>query len=522
MPEVASTHSADARLAELFGALSLFADLADGFPAEKVLRTTILAVELGRLAGASTEVLRDAYYVSLLRYAGCVGFSHEEAHEYGAGDDNRVRSVMVMADVTNPLRTARDIVQNVGRDAPLLERTRAVLRLLTDSNAFKRHAQAQCETSLWLARLVGMGAPVQEALEQICERYDGRGAPSGLAGEGLSLAIRLQHVADVAEIAFHRGGGSAAVAEIRERAGKHLDPTLAQRFLANAPGLLNGIDRPSVWEIFLATEPEPHALADASGADDIARAFGSLADLKSVYTVEHSRRVASLAAGAAEALGFAAAPKRDLVRAAWLHDLGRVAIPNSIWDKAGPLSFAEWERVRLHAYYSERIVRRAGPLSSLADITSSAHERIDSSGYPKSIQPPPHEESARVLAAADVFAALGEARPHRRALPLAEAKDELLREARDGRLDRRSVDAVLAAAGIEKPPAKTQGLSGRELEVLRLVARGKSNREIGTLLGISARTVQNHVANLYDKVGVYSRAGATLYAVERGLLSPGH
>ncbi len=518
MTEGDMTASDSARLAELFGALSLFSDLADGFPPEKVLRTTILAVELGKLAGASADVLHDTFYVCLLRYAGCVGFAHEEAHEYGAGDDNQVRSVMVMADATNRLRTASDIVLNVGQSARLIDRTRAVLHLLTDSKAFLRHAHAQCETSLWLSRLVGMRAPVQQALEQICERYDGRGEPAGITGAGIALPSRLHHVADIAEIAFHRHGSSAAVAEVARRAGKQLDPALARHFLANAQALLGIIDRPSVWEAFLAAEPQPHVFTRGSGADDVARAFGSLADLKSVYTVEHSRRVADLAAGAADALGFGAELKRNLVRAAWLHDLGRVAIPNSIWDKPGPLSFAEWERVRLHAYYSERIVRRAGPLSALASIASSAHERLDASGYPKGVQPSAHDRASRVLAAADVLAALGEERPHRHAFDLSEAKDQLLRDAREGRLDRQSVDAVLAAAGLEKSPPRAHGLSARELEVLRLVARGKSNREIGTLLGISARTVQNHVASLYDKVGLYSRAGATLYAVERGLL----
>jgi HD-GYP domain-containing protein (c-di-GMP phosphodiesterase class II) len=520
MPKPETDPGGGVRLAELFGALSLFADLADGFPPEKVLRTAILAVELGKLAGVSAEELRDTYYVSLLRYTGCVGFSHEEAHEYGAGDDIGVRRVMAMADVTNPARTARDVIRNVGRGAPLVDRAKAVFRLLSDASAATRHAHAQCETSLWLARVVGMRATVVGALEQICERYDGRGAPAGTSGDGLVVPIRLHHVADIAEIAFHRHGAEAAADEVRRRRGRHLDPSFSRLFLDHAQALLSSLEETEVWARFLAAEPAPHAIAESTGADDVARAFGSLADIKSVFTIEHSRRVATLAEGAAGALGFDAALKCDLVRASWLHDMGRVAIPNGIWDKPGPLSFADWERVRLHAYYTERIVRRAGALASVANLASAAHERTDASGYPRSLAAAAQQPAARVLAAADVLAALGEARPHRKALTGAECKDVLFREARAGRLDRESVDAVLSAAGmLQRTPARGVGLTARELEVLRLLAIGKSNLEIGTLLGISARTVQNHVAHVYDKIGAHSRAGATLYAVERGLLA---
>lgn len=498
------------RLAELFGALGLFAELADAFADEKVIRTVVIAMRIAKKAGVPDAEHRDVYYASLLRYAGCVGFSHEEAHEFGGGDDIGVRWAMALADPTDPVATLTRIVQRVGKGRPLVDRARAVARLVGDKTAVARHSRSQCDTAMWLARIVGSSPTVLDALSQICERFDGRGAPHGLAGGELRCSMRVHHVADIAEIVLHRDGVEAAVAETKRRAGKHLDPELARVVTAE---IFEGLEGPSLWEEFLACEPTPHAMATGDEVDAVARAFGALADLKSVYTVGHSARVARLARGAAEALGLDVALAQ---RAGHLHDLGRVAIPNWIWDKPERLSVAERERVQMHAYYTDRILRRAGALASVAPVAAAAHERANREGYPKGELPSP---LADVLAAADVFAALGEERPHRPAFSAADAKRELARMAAAGELSPRAVDATLHAAGLgDAPPARDHDLTARELEVLRWLARGKSNREIGALLGISARTVQNHVAHVYDKLGLYSRAGATLWAVERGLL----
>ncbi len=212
---------------------------------------------------------------------------------------------------------------------------------------------------------------------------------------------------------------------------------------------------------------------------------------------------------------------RDLRHAALLHDIGRVSVPNGIWDKPDRLGVTEWERVRLHAYYTERIVLRAPAWSRAARIAAAAHERLDASGYHRAVPATLLARPERILAAADVLHALLEPRPHRPARSLDDACKVLQAESRAGRLDADAVAAVLEAAGARARRdrrAWPRGLSDREVEVLRLVARGKSNREIGALLAISPRTVQNHVAHVYDKVGVYSRAGAALFVTEQGLL----
>ena len=197
MPVKGEHEDGRARFAELLGGLSLFGELADGFPAEKVARTCVIGVEVGRRAGLPDETLRDAYYTTLLHYMGCVGFSHEEAHVYGAGDDILTRNVMATADVTNPVATISAIVGRIGGASPgsLGDRARALGRLLTDKTAATQHAHAQCETSMWMARLVGVSERVVEALSSTCERWDGKGGPNGRAAEALPVASRLMALA---------------------------------------------------------------------------------------------------------------------------------------------------------------------------------------------------------------------------------------------------------------------------------------------------------------------------------------
>lgn len=244
--------------------------------------------------------------------------------------------------------------------------------------------------------------------------------------------------------------------------------------------------------------------------------------MKSTFFASHSGGVARLAQAAAAEAGLRPGATRTLTRAAHLHDLGRLAIANRVWDRRGPLPFSEREQVRLHAYYTDRILARTPALRSEARLAAAAHERLDGRGYHRSLEATGLAPEARLLAAADAAHAMREARPHREALPPERVRDELRREVRAGALDAAAVDAVIAALGASdggsrKRPRLRASLSDRELEVLRLVAAGKTNKEIAVVLGLSAKTVQHHVAHVYEKIGVYSRAGATLYVIEQGL-----
>jgi HD-GYP domain-containing protein (c-di-GMP phosphodiesterase class II) len=277
-----------------------------------------------------------------------------------------------------------------------------------------------------------------------------------------------------------------------------------------------------VWDA-VAHAPEGGAPLRGEGLDRACRAVAYFADLKSTHTLEHSTGVAELAEAAAWRLGMDEEGAAALRRAALLHDLGRVGVSTGIWDLPGALSESQWERVRLHPYYTQRALARAEGLGPLALVAAAHHERLDGSGYPGAASAAGLSMPARVLAAADAFHAMGESRAHRGPLEPARAAEELERDARSGRLDADAVAAVLAAAGQRSAQRAARrewpaGLSEREVEVLRLIARGASNREAAERLGISPKTVGHHVQHVYAKIGVSTRAGAAVFAMEHDLL----
>lgn len=512
--------AAGLRLAEAMGGLTLAVDVANGFPAEKVLRTVLLASSVGRAHGLGPEALRQAWWLPLLRYLGCTAFAPEEAHRYGAGHDQSVRNTMVLADEGDIPATLGRIWRGVAPDAPLPARVAAIGRLLGDGRSFVEHAAAQCEGSAWLARAAGFPPDDTALLAFICERWDGRGQPDGLRGDEVPVAVRLYRLADVAEVGWHRGGLEAAAALVRSRAGSQLDPDLCATLLRDAPAHFARLDGGSVWERFLDDEPAPHARVDESRLDDVATAFAHLVDMKSTFTLGHSTGVARLADRAAAILGLPAGDRATLRRAALLHDLGRLAVDNAVWDKPGPLGFAEWEAVRSHAFRTERLLHATPLLRPLAALAASGHERLDGGGYHRAVPHALLPVASRILAAADARQAMREPRAHRPALSAEAAQQALTADVAAGRLDAEAVRAVLMAAGDrdDVPSANPDGLSDREVEVLVLLARGYSNKEIAGRLDLSAKTVQHHVAHVYDKIGHRSRAAAALYAVERGLL----
>jgi HD-GYP domain-containing protein (c-di-GMP phosphodiesterase class II) len=254
--------------------------------------------------------------------------------------------------------------------------------------------------------------------------------------------------------------------------------------------------------------------------DAVLEALADYTDLKSPYTIGHSRHVADLAAEAGRHYGLPAEDVIVLRRAALVHDLGRLGISNSIWDKRGPWSAVEWERVRLHPYLTERMLASSRALQPLAVIAAQHHERLDGSGYPSGLSGSALSPAARILAAADVYQDATQEHPHRPARTPAEAAGELRAEVRAGRLDGAAADAVLAAVGhrVGRRREGPSGLTSREIEVLRLLARGLSNRQIAERLTITRKTASSHVEHIYAKAGVSSRAAASLFAVQHGLL----
>jgi HD-GYP domain-containing protein (c-di-GMP phosphodiesterase class II) len=282
------------------------------------------------------------------------------------------------------------------------------------------------------------------------------------------------------------------------------------------------MDAEASWQAVLDMEPGPHHTLDEVAIDVACEAIADFTDIKSPYFLNHSRDVAGLAARAAEHCGLPAGDVQLVRRAGYLHDLGKVGISAGIWGKADALTEREWEKVRLHPYYTERVLARPARLADIGAVAALHHERLDGSGYHRGAPASMLSPAARVLAAANAYCALTELRAHRPALPPEEAAEELTRAVRAGRLDGETVRAVLVAAGQKAPSVKKElvaGLSEREVEVLRLIARGHTMNEVAAALVISYKTVDRHVQNIYAKIDVSTRAGATLFAMEHNLLA---
>lgn len=507
------------RLAPVLGALSMATDLADGHPPEKVLRTVTLAMGLARAHGIPGPELADTYYTALLLFLGCTAYAPDEAR-LGAGEDIALRRALGFADGASRWDTLTAAVEaTAGR--PLLPRLRGIGALLFDPDEATAYATAQCEVAVHLAGRLHMPSGVLAALAQKEERADGRGAPRGLAGGALTMPIRVVRLAHIAETALRVGGPALALETVRRRRGTQCDPELADRLLAEWPTLFAPLETASIWQAFLDAEPAPYREHPAHQLGALAETFGCFADLKSAWMRGHSMAVADLALHAAGLAGFPAAGARALWLAALLHDLGRVSVPNAIWDKPGPLELVERERVASAALHTRRILERAPPLAGIAELAAMAGERYDGSGHPRGLAGPALPREGRLLAAADVYVALTTPRAWRAAFPLGAAAEQLRDEARRGRLCADAVQAVLAATGQASHARRSirpLGLSARELDVLRPLAQGRTNKEIAATLGISARTVGHHIASIFTKTGVTTRAGASLVAMEHRLL----
>lgn len=512
--------SAGVKLSELLVALSLATDLGLGQPFEHMLRSARISMRLGGRLGLGPRDLATLYDVSILTYVGCPVYGNEAALLFG--DDIDFRAGTYAVDLGGSSGRAY-MLRRVGAHTPPLHRVRQAASLVaTGGRGVVEQMASHCSAAGVLAERLGLSEDVQAGVAQSYARWDGHGVPGDLAGDGLALVARISHVADACEVLQRTLGVGQAVEVVTARSGGHFDPEIVRAVRQDAAGLFTGIERDTVDEV-LDAEPVAHPPLSEDGLDTALEAIGDFGDLRCTFFAGHARATAALVTGAAAHLQLPPDETRLARRAALVRDVGRSGIPASLWGKPGPLSDHEWERVRMHGYYTERIFSRPEPVRRIGLLAGTHHERIDGSGYHRGTTRPVLSVPARVLAAADAYAAMLQPRPHRAARSPAEAAAVLRREVREGRLDPVATDAVLAAAGARGPgpsSARPHGLTVREAEVLTLLARGLPNKSIGRHLHITAKTVSNHVEHIYAKLGVSSRVAAALTAMQHDLLGP--
>lgn len=507
------------RLAELTAALSLATDLGLGQPMEYLLRSCLLALSLGRELGLRDSQLRDVYYTALLRWIGCSGHAYEASLLYG--DEQAARARLALLDLGNPRVVALDAFRHLGEGQPLAKHLSALGRAIGEGprKGPEMQFRASCEVGRALAGRLGLGPDVLAALWHAFERWDGGGFPNRVAGDAIAFPMRIVLVAQDAVVFERERGLAAAMSMVADRSGSTYDPGVTRVIATHGPQLFGEINVESQWDAVMQAEPSPQVMLSGDTLDAALEVFADFADLKSPWTAGHSRRVADVAAIAGETSQLASGDVRRLRRAGLVQDLGRLGVPNSIWDKPGRFDATEWERVRLHPYYTLRVLARSEALDDLGVWAASHHERLDGSGYHRAVRGSSLSRAERILAAADVFQAMMEPRPHRPALEAEAAVTELRGMARAGQLDGDVAECVLAAAGqkARRRPERPGGLSDREIEVLRCAARGMLNKETARQLGISQRTVGHHLQHVYDKIGVSTRGAAALFAIENGL-----
>jgi HD-GYP domain-containing protein (c-di-GMP phosphodiesterase class II) len=507
-------------VAEVIAVLSMATDLGLGLPMEHAVRTGLISMELGRRLGMSSAELGDLYYLTLLRMLGCTTGSAEYAHFFG--DEVAFSRATQHLDYGDADAFGSWAMESFATDRPPDQRRQMMERLFSYTPENRGSSlSGHCEVAQMLASRLGFAGNVVHSLAFVFERWDGSGAPNGVRGEDQPLGVRVMTLSNEVEVHHRLGGRDAALAMARQRSGGAFDPALVSMFCSDPDGILAVLGRPSAWEDLLMAEPEPHRISDRADLIEAGRVMGDFADLKSTYLAGHSRKVAELAILAAERLKLDAAERLMLHVGALAHDLGRVTVTTAIWDKPGPLNDSEWEAVRLHPYYSERLLSRAPSLLRAGQLAGMHHERQDGSGYHRGSRAAAQPIGGRILASADAYIAMGEARAYRPALDPDESAGQLRRTVADGKLDSAAVNAVLEAAGDKGPRIPHRwpaGLTDREVDVLRRIALGVSIQEAAADLHLAPKTVDYHIQNIYSKVGITSRAAATLFAIQNDLL----
>ncbi len=507
------------RLNEVLVAVSIATDLGLGQPSEHMVRSARLSLRLGERLGLDTDQLAVLYDVSLLTYVGCPVYGNEAALVFG--DDIEFRSGTYDVDLG-----ARDGMRyslgRAGSGSSGLDRWRRKFQLMvTNGREIAKQMANHCSAAGLLADELGLAPEVRAGIEQSYARWDGKGVPGGLHGDQLSLASRVSHVADAAEVLERRLGRDDAVEVIGSRGGSHFDPAVIAALTSDADSLFDGLADDTV-DVLLDLEPVVRPELTDDELDAALIAVGDFCDLRTPCFAGHARGTAELAAGAAEALRLPPDEARLLRRAAYIHDVGRFGVPGGVLAKPGPLSGTDLERMRMHVYYVERIFSRPEPLARIGLVASMHHERMDGSGYHRAAAGAVLTNPCRILAAADAYHAMLQPRPYRASFAPNDAAAEIRADVTAGRLDPIAAEAVLEAAGHRRGGSRSggpAGLTARECEVLALLAVGLPNKGIAHRLGISPKTAGNHVEHIYTKLGVTNRAGAALLAMRHGIVS---
>ena len=528
-PDAGKSAQGQLRTADLLAALSLASDLAIGLPAEHAVRSCYIGMHIADHLRLSADQLADVYYAQLLMDAGCTAWTSQLAGFILSDEIAARRDLFFHRDGKDPVEIFGWLRQHMATGAAPGTRVQRGLEFALHGREFVREGfRNTCEVAQRFARRLGMSEAVQTALLSVFEQWDG-GGPGRRSGEAIPLPSRIVFATSFFEAMHRLGGRDAALRLAGRKRATAFDPAVVDAFLAvsDKPGFWESLEQESVWASVLALEPDsPHRFLRPEQLEDIALAFADFADLKSSYSAGHSRRVAEVAERIGRRLLFPVDQVSIIRHAALMHDLGLVAVPSYTLERPySKLTQVEQERLRLHPYHAERILVRVPVLEPVVPLIAAHHERLDGRGYYRGLVGDQIPLGARVVAVADCFDELSHESPDHPALGPEQALEQLRGEAGRG-LWPQAVRALAeelgagpsahkAADRISRQPA---GLTDREVEILRLLARGMTRRDVARALVVSEHTVRHHLEHIYTKIGVGTRVAATLFAVEHDLL----
>ena len=414
-----TTSTTALRLSEVLAGLSVALDLTEGQSLGHAGRSCIVGMRLAAALDLTPDDRSALYYALLLKDAGCSSNAAHVAALFG-GDDRIIKQERTLVDRSSRLAFAAYVARNVRPGDGALSRMRGMVHVARFARRGVREIALQrCERGADVARTLELPEATATAIRALDERWDGSGFPDGLAGESIPLLARVLAVAQTAEVFAGAGGAGAAGRALRARRGTFLDPALVDALvpMADDPRFWDDVRAEGWRERVAELEPADRVLrTDDDGLDRIADAFAAIVDAKSPYTRGHSARVAAITLALAPRVNPVPTDRRALRRAALLHDLGKLAVPNTILDSPGPLTTRQWAVVRRHPAHTEHILRRVPPLQPIASTAAAHHERLDGSGYHRALRGDELSSSARLIAVADVYEALTSLRPYQAAV----------------------------------------------------------------------------------------------------------
>lgn len=415
-------------VAQILSSLSYALDLTEGQPMGHAVRTCLIGMRIGADYGLSGAELRALHYGLLMKDAGCSSTSARMHGVLSAGDQSKGEVKIVnWCSLSEAIRFA---VAHTLPEGTFMERANKIFGMIgAPSDLMQEVAHDRCERGSEIVVALGLGEEAARAVYSLEEHWDGSGTPHGLKEDEIPIQARIGCLAQTLDVFANAFGTGPAYEVVNSRRGKWFDPKLVDAANSFAHDT-------SFWKVVrkspeagIAALNRRFKAATEAEIDTICDIFAQIVDTKSMYTTEHSYRVRDYALRIARSFGYDETQLAFIRRAALLHDIGKLAVPNTILDKPDKLTPDEYDCVKLHPYHTWQILRVIPGFERMAEVAGAHHERLDGSGYFRSLWANQLDRDMRILAVADAFDAMTADRPYKQPLTPDEALAKLAGDA---------------------------------------------------------------------------------------------